>query len=149
VILGLGAFCAAAFHLFRYEASWYHGNGQMTLWRAFRGLYLGAAIASLAAFAAGTVILAVGVLWNISPRSIEGRGVMGAFWIQFAGTLAGFVGTVVLAYAYHAPSAGIHEAAGQPIATRAISLRGWYSGLALVALGFILQAAGMLCGAFR
>jgi hypothetical protein len=79
----------------------------------------------------------------------RGRRLMGAFWIQFAGTISGFVGTVVLAYAYHAPSPGIHEVAGQPIATRAISGRAWYGGLGLVALGFILQAAGMLCGVFQ
>jgi hypothetical protein len=151
VILGLGAFLAAAFHLLRYEASWYHGNGQMTLWWIFRKLYLSAAIASLVAFVSATVIFAIGALWTISPqRSPIGEGSVGAaFWIQLAGTIAGFVGTAVLAYGYHAPSPGIHEAAGQPIATRAISLRAWYSGLVLVAVGFGLQAAGMLCGAFR
>jgi hypothetical protein len=74
---------------------------------------------------------------------------MAAFWLQFAGAVSGFVGTVVLAYAYHAPAPDIHQTAGQPTATLAIPLRAWYGGLALVALGFVLQAAGMLCGAFR
>ncbi len=60
VSLGVGAFCAAAFHLLRYESSWYHGNGQMTLWWIFRKFYLSAAIASLVAFAVGTAVLAVG-----------------------------------------------------------------------------------------
>jgi hypothetical protein len=68
-----------------------------------------------------------------------------AFWIQFAGVIAGFAGTLILAYAYHAPSPDIHRVAEQPIATRSISIRGWYGGLALIALAFVLQAASMFC----
>ncbi len=60
--LCFGALCAAAFHLLRYEASWYQQNDWLQGWRNLRRAYLGAAIVALLAFLAGVVVLAVGML---------------------------------------------------------------------------------------
>ena len=60
--LCFGAMCAAAFHLLRYEASWYYQNNWLRGWRNLRRAYLGAAIAALLAFLVGVVVLAVGML---------------------------------------------------------------------------------------
>jgi hypothetical protein len=63
VILGVGAVLGAAFHFFRYQASWYHQSGDLKRWAKFRGLYLISASVSLIAFLTGIVVVAIGA-WN-------------------------------------------------------------------------------------
>jgi hypothetical protein len=60
--LSFGALCAAAFHLLRYEASWYHSNKWLRGWRSLRRAYLATAIGALLAFGVGVGVLAVGML---------------------------------------------------------------------------------------
>lgn len=63
VILSFGAALGAAFHLFRYQASWYRQSGEDPKWKMFQRLYLISASLSLFSFLAGIVVIAVGV-WN-------------------------------------------------------------------------------------
>jgi hypothetical protein len=63
VILGVGAFLAAAFHFFRHEASWYHQSGDLKRWAKFERLYRGSAMISLIAFLAGILVVAIGA-WS-------------------------------------------------------------------------------------
>jgi hypothetical protein len=67
--------------------------------------------------------------------------------VQLIGLVLGFVGTAFLAIAYQAAS-DVHEVSGKSTAVQASRwlVRG---GLAAVALGFALQAAGILSEAYR
>ena len=60
--LAFGALLAAAFHLFRHQASWYHQKGEKEQWAKFRRFYLFSASVSLLAFVAGIGVVVVGVL---------------------------------------------------------------------------------------
>jgi len=64
--------------------------------------------------------------------------------LQLIGAVLGFLGAVLLAIAYQATS-DVHQAGGKPMASR------WLvpGGLAAVALGFALQAAGIFCEVFQ
>jgi hypothetical protein len=63
IILAVGAVLAAAFHLFRYQASWHHQRGDLNRWVKYRRFYLISAWLSLLAFLAGIVVVAIGA-WN-------------------------------------------------------------------------------------
>jgi len=63
VIFSVGAALAAAFHLFRHQASWYHQSGDLKRWAKFDRLYLVSASLSLIAFLAGVLVVAIGA-WN-------------------------------------------------------------------------------------
>jgi hypothetical protein len=56
-ILSFGALVAAAFHLFRYEASFLQQGGDAA-WETYRKLYLASAILSLFCFLLGISVLA-------------------------------------------------------------------------------------------
>jgi hypothetical protein len=72
VILSVGAVLGAAFHLLRYEASWYHQNKDLKRWGRFRLLYLIAAYLSLLAFVAGVGVVAIGA-YNALDKGIKPR----------------------------------------------------------------------------
>ena len=63
VILSVGAFFGAAFHLFRHQASWHQQSGHRKRWAMFNCLFLVSAILSLLAFLAGVFVVAIGA-WN-------------------------------------------------------------------------------------
>jgi hypothetical protein len=60
--LSFGAAAAAAFHIFRHQASWHHQSGSEDDWVKFRCLYLVSASVSLIAFVVGVSIIVAGVL---------------------------------------------------------------------------------------
>ena len=62
IILSVGAAAAAAFHLFRHQASWHHQFGTREDQEMFDRLYLGSAIISLLLFILGVATVAFGVL---------------------------------------------------------------------------------------
>ena len=64
--LASGSLLAAACHLLRYYASWYHQRGNTTLSARFRRFYLLSACASLCAFAVGVVIVVMSVVRTAS-----------------------------------------------------------------------------------
>jgi hypothetical protein len=66
VIMAFGAAMGAAFHLFRYQASWHHQQGNKAKWAKFRRFYLGSASLSLIAFLAGIGVVACGA-WSLLP----------------------------------------------------------------------------------
>jgi len=65
-ILSLGALSAAAFHLFRYQASMRQQDADRT-WTTFRSLYFGSAVVSLLCFFVGISVLAL-CAWNALGR---------------------------------------------------------------------------------
>jgi len=60
--LAFGSLFAAACHLLRYYASWYHQSENTARSARFRRLYLLFALASLFAFASGVAIIVVSVV---------------------------------------------------------------------------------------
>lgn len=66
VILAVGAVSAAAFHLFRHQASWHHQHGDTNRWAKFRRFYLVSASVSLLAFLLAIATIAISV-WNLLP----------------------------------------------------------------------------------
>lgn len=67
VALAFGAVCAAAFHFFRHQASWYNQKTEKEKWAKFRRFYLVSAALSLIAFVVGTAIVALGA-WTLLPH---------------------------------------------------------------------------------
>jgi archaellum biogenesis protein FlaJ (TadC family) len=67
VVFAIGAALAAAFHLFRHQASWYQQSDEHAQWEKFRRFYLLSASLSLVAFVVGVAVVATGV-WNALHR---------------------------------------------------------------------------------
>ena len=61
-VLAFGSLLAAACHLLRYHASWYHQSGNTARSARFRRFYLVIAWASLFAFAGGVAVVVVNVV---------------------------------------------------------------------------------------
>ena len=61
-VLAFGSAFAAACHLLRYYASWYHQSGNAARFTLFRLSYLLSAWASLGAFAVGVLIVVVSIV---------------------------------------------------------------------------------------
>lgn len=64
MILAFGAALAAAFHLFRHQASWHHQLGDAEKWEKFRRLYFVSATLSLMAFVIGMLVVSIGA-WSL------------------------------------------------------------------------------------
>jgi archaellum biogenesis protein FlaJ (TadC family) len=62
IFFAVGAVTAAAFHLFRHQASWHHQDKNEKKWAKFRRLYLVSASISLIAFIVAVGVVSAGVL---------------------------------------------------------------------------------------
>jgi len=66
IVLTVGASAAAAFHLLRYLASWYHQNSLTQKWKKYQKFYFASAWVSLGSFIIGMLIIAIRLLWGIN-----------------------------------------------------------------------------------
>lgn len=72
-----------------------------------------------------------------------------SFWLQLIGLIAGAAGGVLLAVAYRASTSSVHRINDQPVVTQAMPAGAVLGGLGLLILGFLLQTAGLVGGAYR